>query len=154
MKLLEDMEIVEIQQNSGTLVVSEDKAKAYTKLFGDQNNPRVMKKTLSELVKKQELLNQKIIETANSIVKMNDKYSPNNPFQNYEAEIIKESSVIGLTLAELNFWQETRATVIAIRRDNKIILSPGPYIVFQEGDVIVFVGDVTSVDAVRKYLKQ
>lgn len=152
MKLLADMEIVEIKQNSGTVVLSVEKAQKYVDLFGEKNNPRLMKKKLSDLANKQKEINSQIIDIANSIVKMNDKYSETNPFQNYEAEIVKPSGMIGCTLAELNFWQETRATVIAIRRDNQIILSPGPYITFETGDSIIFVGDVTCVDAVNEYI--
>lgn len=154
MKLLADMEIVEIKQNSGTVVLSVEKAQKYVEHFGEQNNPRMMKKKLSRLANKQKEINSQIIDIANSIVKMNDKYSETNPFQNYEAQIGKTSRMIGLTLAELNFWQETRATVIAIQRDNHIILSPGPYITFEPGDSIIFIGDVTCVDAVNEYISK
>lgn len=153
MKLLADMEIVEVKQNSGTVILSKEKAGVYIERFGVQNNPRIIKKKLSELVKKQEEINHQIIQLANSIVQTNDKYSENNPFQNYQAEVLEDSPVVGCTLAELKFWQETRATVIAVYRDGHIILSPGPYVVFQKGDVIIYVGDVTCVNAVNDYLK-
>ncbi len=154
MKLLADMEIVEVKQNSGTIVLSKEKAGIYMERFGARNNPRFIKKKLSELVKKQEEINHQIIYLANSVVQTNDKYSESNPFQNYQAEILENSPVIGCTLAELNFWQETRATVIAVRRDGHIILSPGPYVVFQKGDVIIYVGDFSCVNAVNYYLQR
>lgn len=153
MKLLSDMEIVETKQNSGTYILSKEKAQIYIERFGAQNNPRIIKKKISELVKKQEEINHQIIQLAKSIVQTNDKYLGSNSFQNYQAEIFEDSPVIGRTLAELNFWQETRATVIAISRDGRIVLSPGPYMVIQKGDVIIYVGDVSCVSAVNDYLE-
>ncbi len=153
MKLLADVEIVEIMQNSGTVVVSESKARNYVERFGQQNNPKVMKKKLQEMMKEQGELNARMLEVVGSIVSMNDKYSETNPFQNYRAEVVEASKMIGRTLKELNFWQETRATIIALCRDDQIILSPGPYITFLVGDILIYVGDVSCVDAVEEYIK-
>jgi K+/H+ antiporter YhaU regulatory subunit KhtT len=41
----------------------------------------------------------------------------------------------------LNFWQKTGATVIAIRREGSIILSPGPHLPLETMDVLVLVGN-------------
>lgn len=154
MKLLEDMKIVDIKQNSGAIVLSSKNAKLYVEKFGEQNNIRSMQKRLADYIKQQEDLNRQIIDLANSIVRINDKYSETNPFTNYEVVIPPNSSTIGHTLAELNFWQETRATVIAIRRDDKVILSPGPYILFDSGDTIIFVGDIPSIQAVTDLINK
>lgn len=152
LKLLEDMEIVNIKQNSGTIVLSKEKAKIYVERFGPQNNPRIIKKKLSELIRTQEEVNHQIIKLANSIVQEDKEYSVNTPLENYWSEILENSPLIGQTLAELNFWQETRATVVAVRREKQIILSPGPYVVFQKRDIIIYVGDVTCVNAVNEYI--
>ncbi|WP_124064912.1 TrkA C-terminal domain-containing protein [Clostridium sp. E02] len=152
MKLLSDMEIVTIKQNSGTIVLSKEKAKIYIDRFGSENNPRFIKKRLSELIKKQEEVNHQIIKLANSITQDDCNYLESTPFENYQTEIIDGSPLIGCTLAELNFWQETRATVIAIRRAAHIILSPGPYMVLKKDDVIIYVGDISSVSAVNAFI--
>ncbi len=154
MKLLSDMEIIEIIKNSGSVVISCQKAQKYVEVFGEQNNPRVLKKKLSELVKKQAEINQKIQEMANAVIEVNDKYSPTNPFINYEERIIENSYIVGKSLGEIKFWQETKATVIAVKRDGLIILSPGPYFTFNVEDILIYVGDVTSVEAVKEYLKK
>jgi K+/H+ antiporter YhaU regulatory subunit KhtT len=87
-------------------------------------------------------------------VRTNEKFSESNPFLNYQIDIPPNSAIIGHTLAELNFWQETRATVIAIRRQGKIILSPGPYILFQTDDVIIVVCDVACIEAVNDFVNK
>ena len=151
MKLLEDMEIVGTKQNSGTVVLSSEKAKLYVAKFGEQNNIKSMQKKLTNLMTQQRAINKKIVDLAGSIIRINQRSSETNPFNNYEYNIPKNSGIIGQTLGELNFWQETRATVIAIRRGDKIILSPGPYVMFEADDTIIFVGDISSVGAVADF---
>jgi len=154
MSLLADMEIVETKSNSGSIVVSVDNAKKYVESFGAQSNPRVLRKKLSELVKKQAEINQQMMDAVGSMIQMNDKCSPANPFTNYETVIGNNSLMVGKTLAELNFWQSTRATVIAVRRDGQVVLSPGPYFVFQENDILVYIGDVSCISAVDHYIQK
>lgn len=154
MKLLEDMKIVETKQNSGTIILSTENARLYVNKFGANSNIHLMKKKLSELIKNQEDTNRQIVDIVSYIVRTNEKFSESNPFHNFQIMIQENSSIIGHTLAELNFWQETRATVIAIRRDGEIILSPGPYILFQQNDIIIFVGDITTVQTVNDFINK
>ena len=154
MKLLEDMKIVETKQNSGTIILSTENARLYVEKFGEHSNIHLMKKKLSDLIRNQEDINRQIVDIARFIVRTGEKFSESNPFHNFQITIPKNSAIIGHTLAELNFWQETRATVVAIRRDEKIILSPGPYILFEENDDIIFIGDITSVQAVNDFVNK
>lgn len=152
MKLLEDMEVVEVRQNSGAVVRSAEKARAYVEKFGQQNDIRARQKALGELLERQQEISREINEVAGSIVRINEKFMQTNPFHNYEAQIPSGSSLIGQTLGELKFWQQTAATVIAIRRGERIILSPGPYAALQAGDIVIFVGDLKSVSAVSEFI--
>lgn len=154
MKLLKDMHIVDIKQNSGAFVLSAENAKEYVAKFGEQNNIRSMQKKLINLIEQQKNTNQQIIDIADSILRINEKFSETNPFNNYEVVIPTNSGIIGHTLGELNFWQETRATVIAIRRGDQIILSPGPYVLFEAEDTIIFVGDISSIKAVTDFINK
>ena len=61
---------------------------------------------------------------------------------------------VGKTLAELRFWEHTTATVIAIRRDDKILISPGSYATLTEKDIIYYIGDELSPDRVKNFLLQ
>lgn len=154
MNLLEDMKVVDIKHNSGAIVLSAENAKLYVTRFGEQSNVRSMRKKLINLTEQQEEINKQILEVAGSIVRINEKSLETNPFNNNKVIVPQNSSVIGHTLAELNFWQETQATVIAISRGEQIILSPGPYVLFEAEDTIVFVGDVASTKAVKELINK
>lgn len=154
MKLLADMKIVEILKNSGTMILSSEKAKKYVEKFGKQTNIRSMQKKLDELMEQQKSINMQIVATNNALIRMNEKLVESNPFSNYEIMVPRNSIIVNYTLAELNFWQETRATLIAIKREENIILSPGPYVLIQADDVIVFIGDVGCVETVSEFVNR
>ncbi len=152
MKLLEDMDIVEIKQNSGALILSAENAIKYVEKFSEHNNIRTHQRNLNELLAQQMSLSRQITEAAEAIVRINEKFTQSMPFPNYEEKITDNSPLIGKTLAELKFWQQTAATIIAIRRGDKIILSPGPYAIIEKNDTLIYVGDISCVETVISFI--
>ncbi|WP_367568846.1 TrkA C-terminal domain-containing protein [Lacrimispora sp.] len=153
-KLLEDMDIVETKQNSGSLVVSAEHAVEYVRRFSQRNDIRTYQNQLDDLLSRHASLSREISDAAAAIVRVNEKFSKTTPFINYETPVPADSPILGYTLGELSFWQRTAATVIAIRRGDKIVLSPGPYASIQSGDIIVYIGDVKCVEAVSSFLEK
>ncbi len=154
MKLLEDMEIIEVRHNSGVVILSAERARQYVEKHGEQNDIRAHQKELNQLLLQQVELGRRIADVAGSIVRINERFSRTTPFPNYEAALPEGCPLIGKNLGELKFWQQTGATVIAIRRKDRIILSPGPYAALEEKDVLLFVGDVNCPNAVSTFLTQ
>ncbi len=154
MKLLEDMEIIEVKHNSGAMILSAEKARLYVNKHGEQNDIRVQQKELNTLLLQQVELGRRIADVAGSIVRINERFSKTTPFPNYEAILPEGCPLIGKSLGELKFWQQTGATVIAIKRESRIILSPGPYAALEEKDILLFVGDVSCTGAVEAFLRQ
>ena len=154
MKLLSDMEIVSILRNSGVMVLSSEKAGRYVKQFSAQNDIRTHQRKLNQLLQKQADIGRQITDVAGAIVRINEKNSPTAPFPNYEIAVPTECPLIGRNLSELKFWQQTGATVIAIRRGDTIFLSPGPYASLEHNDILMFVGSAHCADAVEAFLRQ
>ena len=70
----------------------------------------------------------------------------------FELEVPKNSPILGKSPSDIRFWQHTNATIIGVRRNNKIIVSPGPYIEFKENDIILFIGKNACYDKVKKLI--
>ncbi len=153
LKLLADMEIVDIKHNSGVVILSREKAQKYVKKSNAKADILSQQRRLKELMKQRYALDNNIAEVIGSIISMSDKFSRTNPFQNYNTQVPEGSHIIGKTISELCFWQRTGATIIAIRRGDKILLSPGPYADFAALDTIVFVGDLATPNAVKEYIE-
>ena len=69
------------------------------------------------------------------------------PLPNYEVPVPQNSPVTGKSIGALKFWQSTGGTIVAIRRGQTVILSPGPYAELYGGDVIVLVGTPAAAEA-------
>ena len=59
---------------------------------------------------------------------------------------------IGKTSGETKFWQNTGATIVAVKRGEELIISPGPYIEFLAGDLLLVVGDKHIYNSVPAFL--
>ena len=70
----------------------------------------------------------------------------------FEFKIYNGLAIIGKTISEIKFWQNTGSTIVGIRRNGKLILSPGPYAVFEENDVFIAVGGEESYCKIKKFV--
>ncbi|MFA5562349.1 MAG: TrkA C-terminal domain-containing protein [Eubacteriales bacterium] len=154
LKLLEDMNIVSVKPNSGAVVLSADNARQYVSRFDQSNSIRTKQRKLSQLLNQQEKIHREINDIVDYMVHINARFSVSNPFNTYEVPVPPTSPVVGRTLSELQFWQQTHATVIALRREESIMLSPGPYVLLEAGDTLVFIGDQTSIQAVIDFISR
>jgi len=151
--ILSDMGIVETTKGSGVLVRSSEKALAFVRHSRDTN-------TLSELkasvIQQSEQLADEIEilrETVAELVDHTDQFHFTNPFVPFKTKIDQESACIGQSLSELSFWHNTAATVVAIRRGERLLLSPGPYETLLAGDILHYIGDEGCHERVKHFLR-
>ena len=153
LKLLDDMKVVEIKPQSGATVLSLDNAKRYVEQFEDYSEVESLKIQLKDLLYQSIELHKNIEKTAAALIKSQNTYiAAGQPLPNYEISVSCKSPIIGKSLGELNFWQVTGATVVAIRRGKKVILSPGPYFEIYSGDVMVLVGVTKAIEAANRLI--
>lgn len=150
--LLEDMNIVEVTQGSGILVKSKDEAFKFIQKFKDKDSMVSLKNNIKNIIEEKAKLEDKLNSYIDKLIDYSERFKSSNPFSPIEIEIPKNSKLIGKTTAEVNFWQNTGATIIGIRKKNTIILSPGPYATFMEGDIFIMVGDENSYERVKNYI--
>lgn len=152
LRLLSDMGVVDIQHNSGSVVLSREKAIAYLARFEEFNGVQALRNKLKAALAAHATLTKEIHDLVTDISRITVRVSAQNPFQNYEIDIPDNSPIIGKTLLELKMWQETGATVIAIKRKSRLFISPGPYIRFEGGDTIIFVGEERTIPAMQRFI--
>lgn len=154
MKLLSDMQVVDVLPKSGIVVHSMDRAQQYIERFGKNADIRSLQGKLKKMIADHAELGQRIAEAASNIAKLEDKVSVAAPFRTYEVQIGENAKVVGKNIGEMRFWQATGATVIAIRREGNIILSPGPYAQLCAGDIVIFIGDLAAVAAAEAFVSE
>lgn len=152
-KQLADMEIVEVQNNVGTVVLSREKAAVYIEKFQAGSNVRSLKRELHSLIDERNRLNDRIVALVDRIVDLNGRFSKSELLSNYEFEIRPGSRLVGKTLGESAFRQLTGGTVVAVRRGEEVTLSPGPQVALHAYDMLVVAGPPEIVERVKQYLE-
>jgi len=150
--LLKDVDVVEITQGSGIHIVSVENAKNFVDRFKDIRTITQTKAKISEIIHKQNALQSELEENINALISFTDVYDSLASIVPFAIEITPKCKYIGKMVSELRFWQNTGATIIAIRRDDQIELSPGPYAVICDGDVFVMIGQNGTEKNVRSFL--
>lgn len=150
--LLQDTKIVSVSQGSGIFVESAEKAKAFITKFQNVDSISAIREDFARILKEKEHLDLELKKSFETLLDYTVRFKPSNPFTPMEFTIPSGSGLIGQTVGETHFWQHTGATVIAVRRQGEVILSPGPYITFKAQDVFVIVGDAESYARVKIFI--
>ena len=151
LRLLADMKVVDVKPQSGAVVLSADSARRYIENFSEDADIHSLRGQLKTLMNEYADLNRRLTDTVNALVKSRDTFAAaNEPFPNYEVPVPKDSPLIGKSIGALKFWQSTGGTIVAIRRGQTVILSPGPYAELYSGDVIILVGSPSAAEAAHR----
>lgn len=138
--LLEERDVVCVIHNSGVRVKSKEKAHAFIEKYEKHDESKHLLFRMKQLLQNREMLDHEFLSLAKHLYAMNNRFNESNPFPIYEYQIPKNSMALDKNLGQLQFWQETKATVIAIRREGSIYLSPGPLFILKEEDILMMVG--------------
>ena len=154
LRLLADMKVVEVKPQSGAVVLSADSARRYIENFEESADVLALRQQqLKELMAEYADLSRRLSDTVTALVKSRDIFAAaGEPLPNYEVPVPKGSPLIGQSIGALKFWQSTGGTIVAIRRGQTVILSPGPYAELYDGDVLVLVGSPAAVEAAHNLI--
>lgn len=151
LRLLADMKVVEVKPQSGAMVLSADSARRYIENFEESADVRSLRAQLKAQMMEYDDLHRRMAETVKALVKSRDTFAAaGEPLPNYEVPVPKDSPCIGQSIGALKFWQSTGGTIVAIRRSQTVILSPGPYAELYAGDIIVLVGSSAAAEAAHR----
>ncbi len=153
LRLLADIKAVEVREKSGFTILSADNARRFLESFQNRHEQQALREKLQGLLNQQAALSREMSEVCLQFLQSQHQPLPaEKRLPNYEVTVSPDSDKIGRSIGSLQFWQATGATIIAIRRNQNTIVSPGPFAELYDGDVVVFVGTPESASAVTHYL--
>ncbi len=154
--LLADMKVIEVKPQSGAYVLSVDSAKRYLSRIEELESSRNLQYRLNSLLLKQNQLAKEVGEISAAIIKRQETLfsAAEQGFGVGEARILHGAWVIGKSIGELAFWQATGATIVAIRRGQSLIVSPGPYAELFQDDCIVFVANELEMESISDFVNK
>lgn len=148
-RLLADMKVVQVKEQSGVYVLSADNARRFLHNMHDRADMRRKQQRLRLLLEKQEQLNRQVSQLCRDILDETGQTPDSLP--NYSCRVPADWPASGASIGDLCFWQATGATIVAIRRNLSYIISPGPYAQLYAGDSVIFVGDGAARRAVSRF---
>lgn len=152
MCILSDLQIVDAKKGAGVIVKSFEKARDYLDTMIEIRTLNSIETSLNHCMEKQiENLHQ-MKEDIQELKSRIEYFRHGNQYTPYSVEISKTCDKVGLSISELNFWQNTGATITALWHEDEVLVSPGPYAKFEVGDRIFFVGNIDSPARVEKFL--
>ena len=152
--LLKDMDVVKVNDKSGIIINSRKNAKTFIDKFKTQSDFSSINNETYELLKQKKLIDEKIEHNIKSIVEFATQLKNVENIIHFESTVEEGSIAVGKSIGELNFWHNTKATIIGIKRDNEIFVSPGPYFTIQVNDILVYVGQDEVLDNINNYIKK
>ncbi len=152
--LLEDMKVVISSQGSGIFIHSKQNAYAFIQRFQNKESISSLKADVKKLLIQKQQLETEVETILDKIIDFADRLKNTDPISPLEIEIDPDSHLIGKTVTDTKFWQNTGATIVGIRRKGTLILSPGPYIGFEKGDSILVVGEMSILERIKHFMKE
>ena len=150
LNLLSEHDCVKVINNYGVVICKKENSIKYLEKMSSVNDVSEMKHRLNVLMEKRSEIDLEINQLVNEIVDMSSTLTFSDPLKRFEFSLDHESSLIGKTISSASFYQKTKMTIIAINRQGKMILSPGPDAYFEEGDVLIVVGHPQDVNRVER----
>lgn len=150
--VLQDLNIVEATKGSGVIIQSYERAVEFVHRLKDVKSVRILQNELENSIERQKKELEGIQETLFEFINRTNRLQSINPFIPFQIEVNDQCKFLNKTIGELHFWQQTGATIIAIKKQTELLLSPGPYAILQAGDVLYFIGNEQSFSVVQQFL--
>ncbi|NSB14493.1 GntR family transcriptional regulator [Clostridium beijerinckii] len=150
--ILADVDIVDANKGSGVIIKSTENAMKFIKQYNDVKTVNDLRNDILDKLEEQKKENDILREQIIDLLDRTDRFKSINPFIPFEIRITKETPYIDKNVAEINFWHNTSATIVCIKRNGCLEMSPGPYAVLRDNDIFYFVGDESCYERVNKFL--
>lgn len=150
--ILSDLDIVETTKGSGVVIKSYENAVQFVRQHKDIQSIHYLKNEIFDSIERQNKEAKYFNKCITELIDKMDRFRYSNPFTPSEIEITADTPYLNKSIADVNFWHNTSATIVGIKRNNTLLLSPGPYAIINEGDVFYFVGDENCLQRVHNFI--
>ncbi|MDI9210658.1 GntR family transcriptional regulator [Clostridium butyricum] len=154
MILLEDVEVVKTIKGKGILVLSREKAISFLNRNKSIDSIRSYKTEIDKLLNNRKEIENQLLKSIQGIIDYSSRFNEVNNIIPLEFVVPENCLYIGKTVGEIMFWQNTGATLIAVKRNDELLLSPGPYISLNPNDVLIVVGNDNIRNSVPQFYIQ
>lgn len=147
-----DLNIVSSEKGSGVTIKSYKNAVNFINQYSKRQTIDTIKENILESIERQQKEMNTLNRHLSDLITASEHFRSMNPFMPFELRINSKCVYLNRTISEIQFWQNTGATILAIKRNDSIIKSPGPYAVLLENDVLYFLTQDDNLKQVKDFL--
>lgn len=152
--LLKDANIVSVSQGKEVVVLSVSEAYPFITHHKSMQSIYSLQQEMELLLVQKQEIDKRLREIFNEVIGYSDQLKSLNPYHPVEIKVSARSFIVGKTIKDINLWQNTHATVIAIRRGGEINISPGPAAIIRPDDWLILVGKGDILQKVTAFIEK
>ena len=141
--LLQSVHIVQVEAGRGIIVKDREKAVDYVEKFNQRKGLMAAQQEFAELLLKRQALDAEIEQQIKKILSYTSRMATLLPRVD-DIYVPEQSPLVGKSLQEVDFRNQTGATVLAVERDSEEYLTPKSSDTIKANDILIFVGDEGS----------
>ncbi len=139
--LLKIKNVVSVSQGKEVTVISAENAYSFIEHYKSAESVYSLHQDVELLLQQKREIDAKLEALLIDIIDYSDRLRNLSPYNPVEVEVPENAQIIDRTIGEIKLWQHTGATIVAIRRNTEMIISPGPNAKIRPHDWLVVVGD-------------
>lgn len=147
-----DLNIVSSEKGSGVTIKSYENAVNFINQYSKRQTIDTIKENILESIERQQKEMNTLNKYLSDLITASEHFRSMNPFMPFELKINLKCAYLNRTISEIQFWQNTGATILAIKRNDTIIKSPGPYVALLENDILYFLTQDDNLKQVKDFL--
>ena len=152
--LLKEENVVAVSQGKEISILSIQKCYYFIEHCKSSDSVYSLRQDAECLLKKKREIDKHLEGILNDIINYSDRLRNLTPYNPVEIEVCIASHVISKKISDIQLWQHTGATIVAIRRGTEIIISPGPNAIIDANDRIVVVGNSDVLERTVAYINR
>lgn len=147
-----DLDIVTSEKGSGVTIISQANALKFIKQYNKRQTIDTIKENIMQSISRQRNEMETLDRCLSDLISASEHFRSSNPFMPFHITVTEKCTCIGKSVADLQFWQHTGATIIAIKRGDSTMISPGPYISILKDDILYFITQDDTPQRVKDLL--
>jgi K+/H+ antiporter YhaU regulatory subunit KhtT len=146
--ILKNANVVNVSQGKEIIILSSQQAYNLIEHHKEIISAYSLKQELEMLLEQKEETDRQFRKIVTEIMRYSDRLKNLDPYNPVEIRVSPNAAVVGKSLETLDLWHNTGATIVAIRRETEIMISPSPATILQSDDRIVVVGSTAMLQNV------
>lgn len=147
--LLANYGVVQVKEQSGVYVISRERAKLFLIDFEKKASYKNQKAEILDMMDEQYKMQLNIQKHMKKLMQSNDLF----PFDHFTIKITKDMKHLGSSIKELDFYQHTKALIIAYELEEKMYQIPDPNTKLIPGMILYIMGNLIIKKEVLSFFK-